>query len=54
VGISPWEKLAQELIHGAKVIELKGNFDDALTLVREIHRRCDNACHSLIRTGKGQ
>ena len=29
-------KLAQALIHGAQVIALKGNFDDALELVREI------------------
>jgi threonine synthase len=29
-------KLAQALIHGARVLAIKGNFDDALTLVREI------------------
>jgi len=29
-------KLAQALIHGAKVIAVDGNFDDALNLVREI------------------
>jgi len=29
-------KLSQALIHGAKVIAIKGNFDDALMLVREI------------------
>lgn len=29
-------KLAQALIHGAQVIAVKGNFDDALKLVREI------------------
>jgi len=29
-------KLAQALIHGAKVIAIKGNFDNALALVREI------------------
>ncbi|MDP3789255.1 MAG: threonine synthase [Candidatus Omnitrophota bacterium] len=29
-------KLAQALIHGAKVIAIDGNFDDALALVREI------------------
>jgi threonine synthase len=29
-------KLAQALIHGAKVLAIKGNFDDALSLVREI------------------
>ena len=28
-------KLAQALIHGAKVIQIKGNFDQALTVVRE-------------------
>lgn len=29
-------KLAQALIHGAKVLALKGNFDTALTLVKEV------------------
>jgi threonine synthase len=29
-------KLAQTLVHGARVIELKGNFDQALALVREL------------------
>ena len=29
-------KLAQALIHGAKVLAINGNFDDALNLVREI------------------
>jgi len=29
-------KLSQALIHGAKVLSVKGNFDDALKLVREI------------------
>lgn len=29
-------KLAQALVHGARVIALRGNFDDALRLVREI------------------
>lgn len=29
-------KLSQAMIHGAKVIQIKGNFDDALTLVRKI------------------
>jgi threonine synthase len=29
-------KLSQALIHGAKVLAVDGNFDDALTLVREI------------------
>lgn len=31
-------KLSQAMIHGAKVIQIKGNFDDALNLVREV---CD-------------
>ncbi len=29
-------KLAQALMHGARVIALRGNFDEALTLVREV------------------
>ena len=29
-------KLSQAMMHGAKVIQIKGNFDDALNLVREI------------------
>src|SRR5213592_4392292 len=29
-------KLAQALIHGARVIALRGNFDDALTIVRKL------------------
>ena len=32
-------KLAQALMHGARVIALKGNFDEALTLVRELCQR---------------
>ncbi|MBL7081445.1 MAG: threonine synthase [Candidatus Omnitrophica bacterium] len=32
-------KLAQALIHGAQVLAVKGNFDDALNLVREITKR---------------
>ena len=32
-------KLSQALIHGAKVIAIKGNFDDALELVREITKK---------------
>ena len=32
-------KLAQALIHGARVVALQGNFDDALRLVREIADR---------------
>ena len=31
-------KLSQALIHGSKVIAIKGNFDDALELVKEITR----------------
>jgi threonine synthase len=32
-------KLAQALMHGARVIALQGNFDEALTLVRELASR---------------
>ena len=32
-------KLSQALLHGAKVVAIKGNFDDALTLVKEITSR---------------
>ncbi len=32
-------KLAQALIHGASVLAIKGNFDDALNIVREITRK---------------
>jgi threonine synthase len=32
-------KLAQALVHGARVIALRGNFDAALTLVRELVQR---------------
>jgi threonine synthase len=32
-------KLAQALIHGARVIALRGNFDDALTIVRELAQK---------------
>ncbi len=32
-------KLAQALIHGAKVLAIDGNFDDALNLVREISQK---------------
>ncbi len=32
-------KLAQALIHGAEVIALEGNFDDALTIVRELSEK---------------
>jgi threonine synthase len=33
-------KLSQAMIHGAKVIAVKGNFDDCLNLVREITAKC--------------
>jgi threonine synthase len=32
-------KLAQALIHGARVLQLRGNFDEALTIVRELPTR---------------
>jgi threonine synthase len=32
-------KLAQALIHGARVVALKGNFDDALRIVRELSQK---------------
>ena len=32
-------KLAQALVHGARVVALQGNFDEALTLVRELVER---------------
>jgi threonine synthase len=32
-------KLAQALLHGARVVALRGNFDEALALVRELARR---------------
>src|SRR5204863_4907753 len=32
-------KLAQALVHGARVVALKGNFDGALRLVRELTDR---------------
>lgn len=32
-------KLSQAMIHGARVIQIKGNFDDALNLVRDISER---------------
>jgi threonine synthase len=32
-------KLAQALMHGARVVALRGNFDEALTLVRELTAR---------------
>jgi threonine synthase len=38
-------KLSQAMIHGAKVIQIKGNFDDALNLVRSI---CDHQPIALV------
>jgi threonine synthase len=32
-------KLAQAMIHGAQVLQVRGNFDDALRLVREVSER---------------
>ncbi len=32
-------KLAQALIHGARVLQVRGNFDDALAIVRELGER---------------
>jgi threonine synthase len=32
-------KLAQALVHGARVIQVRGNFDQALTIVRELENR---------------
>src|SRR5437773_8436321 len=32
-------KLAQALIHGARVLQIRGNFDDALAIVRELGDR---------------
>ncbi|TML37544.1 MAG: threonine synthase [Actinobacteria bacterium] len=32
-------KLAQALIHGAKVLQVRGNFDEALAIVRELGQR---------------
>ncbi len=32
-------KLAQALMHGARVVALRGNFDDALTIVRELAQK---------------
>jgi threonine synthase len=32
-------KLAQALMHGARVVALQGNFDDALSIVRELARK---------------
>ncbi len=32
-------KLAQALVHGAKVIQVRGNFDQALNIVRDLERR---------------
>jgi threonine synthase len=32
-------KLAQALVHGARVLQVRGNFDEALTIVRELPER---------------
>ncbi len=32
-------KLAQAIVYGARVVEIKGNFDDALTIVRRLSER---------------
>lgn len=32
-------KLSQSIVHGTKVVQIKGNFDDALNIVKEIGRR---------------
>ncbi|MDA8074889.1 MAG: threonine synthase [Actinomycetota bacterium] len=32
-------KLAQALVHGARVLQVRGNFDDALRIVRDLPRR---------------
>ncbi|HEV3231391.1 MAG TPA: threonine synthase, partial [Candidatus Dormibacteraeota bacterium] len=32
-------KLAQSLVHGAKVLQVRGNFDEALEIVRELGQR---------------
>ena len=34
-------KLAQALIHGARVLQIRGNFDDALAIVRELGERAE-------------
>ncbi len=34
-------KLAQALIHGARVLQIRGNFDDALAIVRELGERTE-------------
>ena len=34
-------KMAQALIHGAQTLEIRGNFDDALEIVRELGKRED-------------
>jgi threonine synthase len=34
-------KLAQALIHGARVVPVRGNFDEALDVVRELGRLCE-------------
>ena len=38
-------KLSQAMMHGAKVLQIKGNFDDALTIVRDV---CANSSVALV------
>ena len=40
-------KLAQALMHGARVVALRGNFDQALTLVRELARAAPDRARQL-------
>ena len=46
-------KLAQALIHGARVIALRGNFDDALRIVRELADRSTRSSSSTRSTPTG-
>jgi len=39
-GATALGKLSQALVHGAQVFAVKGNFDQALNMVREIAKRC--------------
>ena len=43
-------KLAQALMHGARVIALRGNFDQALELVRELVRAAPDRARQLAST----
>ena len=42
-------KLAQALIHGARVLQIRGNFDDALAIVRELGDRAPVTVVKLLR-----